>query len=106
MKVSPQQAAPVTTSVATQQSPVQSTDVGGASSPYIQSAPTQTAPAPAPVSPSMVPKGQLERTRANLPQGWSNDGGHNGFKPANISQVAEGYYLAAVNKSDVPRGRQ
>jgi len=53
-----------------------------------------------------VPKGQLNRTRASIPQGWNNDGGHKGFKPAVISQVAEGYHLAAVNRSDVPRGRQ
>jgi hypothetical protein len=53
-----------------------------------------------------VPKGQLERTRAKLPNGWSNDGGHNGFKSASIEQVADGYYLYATNASDVPKGRQ
>ena len=62
---------------------------------------------PAPGSPAFnVPKGQLDRTRGNLPQGWSNDGGHKGFKSATITQVADGYQLTAKNHSDVPRGRQ
>lgn len=66
--------------------------------------PVQTS-SPAP-DPTRVPKGQLERTRDKMPTGWSNDGGHNGFKDANVSRTVAGYYLAAVNPADVPRGRQ
>jgi hypothetical protein len=78
---------------------VTQTAVGGASDPK-QSAPE------APATESVrVPKGQLDRTRKNIPQGWMNDGGHDGFKPASIEQVADGYYLAAVHQSDVPKGQ-
>jgi hypothetical protein len=78
------------------QSPVQSPS---------QVSPAQGSPEPA-AEAFRVPKGQLERTRGNLPGGWFNDGGHNGFKPATITQVVDGYHLAAVKHSDIPRGRQ
>jgi hypothetical protein len=72
--------------------------------PIQSSSPIQTSP-PAPAA-TDVPKGQLNRTRDKLPTGWSNDGGHNGFKAADISNSPEGFYLAAVRAADVPRGRQ
>lgn len=75
------------------------TSVGGtqgSTSPVQQSAP----------QPTPVPKGQLNRTRDKIPTGWSNDGNHAGFKDAAISKSPEGFYLAAIRMSDVPRGRQ
>ena len=79
------------------QSPVQSPTQSPVQSDPVQSAPTPT---------FNVPKGQLDRTRGNLPQGWSNAGGHNGFKAATITQVEAGYHLIPVNRADMPRGRQ
>ena len=53
-----------------------------------------------------VPKGQLDRTRKKIPKGWSSAGNHNGFKPAIASIVPDGFFLKAVNHSDIPRGRR
>lgn len=109
MKLNPVQV-PIQTSPVAQSA----TSTGGAGGSVTQSptqtgsvtqSPTQGAPAPRP-APDLVPKGQLDRTRDNLPRGWFNDGGHGGFKPAVIAHGAEGYTLAAVQHSDVPHGRR